>query len=129
MTPSPITHHPMTPSPIPLVSRCPPLIREQVEHPRVFEAIRTVAAPGEAPGVAVPLLAECGLGARIALLDPRPNHIQPQPLEGEFEEQELRLGAVALAAISGAVEPVPRFRGATDPIDAVQTSLADQLAR
>src|SRR6188472_3820033 len=112
-----------------LVPRCPPLSREQVEHPRVFETVGTVAAPGEAPGVAVTLLAERGLGARVTLLDARPDHIQAQPFEGVFEEQKLRLGTVAHAAIGSTVEPAPRFRDASDPVDAVQTSLADQLAR
>src|SRR5215204_4737914 len=103
------THHPLATTPVP---RCPPLGRQQVEHPRVFEAVGSVAAPGEPTRVAVALLAECGLGPRIALLDPRPDHVQPQPLEGVFEEQKLRLGAVALATIRRTIEPAPRFCGA-----------------
>src|SRR5215210_744520 len=114
----------MTPIPC-----CPPLGREQVEHPRVFEAVGSVAAPGEPTRVAVTLLAECGLGPRIALLDPRPDHVQSEPREGVFEEKELRLGTKTLAAVGSTVEPAPRFRGASDPVDAEQTGLADQLAR
>src|SRR5215211_8260296 len=110
-------HHP---SPITPVPCCPPLRHEQVEHARVFEAVGSVAAPGEPTRVAVALLAECGLGTRIPLLDPRPDHVQSEPLEGVFEEQEFRLGAVALVAIGGTIQPASRFGGARYPVNAVQ---------